>query len=168
MSDYFRLFFVDYWIEIFLVVSLVPLSVVSCAKKDVMADSSPSSPSSLKIDSPSWLDESSALEKVFFEFDKSKLSASAAKILSQNLKWLKQSPDTKVRIEGHCDERGSKEYNDKLGSDRALAVRDYLRKHGIRSDRLVIVSFGKIHPINLGHDESAWAENRRVAFRIVF
>lgn len=98
---------------------------------------------------------------VYYEFDKSDLSAEDRRLVEANARYLRQHPDTKVRIEGNADERGSAEYNLALGQRRAEGVAKALRAGGIQEDRLEAVSYGKEKPKADGHDEKSWAENRR-------
>ena len=106
------------------------------------------------------------LEDVFFDFDKSALRPSDRAVLTRNAQTLQQHPDLRVTIEGHCDERGTREYNLALGDRRARAVRDFLVRFGIDAARLEIVSYGEERPFAIGHDESSWALNRRAHFVI--
>lgn len=109
-----------------------------------------------------------ALETVYFDFDKSDLRQDARDILSKNAEaMLKGLPDAKVKIEGNCDERGSDEYNVALGDRRAKSVAKYLVTLGVKADRITTVSYGKEKPAVQGHDEAAWAKNRRADFVIV-
>ncbi|MEW5804590.1 MAG: peptidoglycan-associated lipoprotein Pal [bacterium] len=105
--------------------------------------------------------ESSKLQDVHFAFDRSDLSAESCKVLKENADLLKQYPQANVQIEGHCDERGSTSYNLALGERRAVSVRDYLVSLGVQSARLSTISYGEEMPIDSGHDEEAWAKNRR-------
>jgi len=105
--------------------------------------------------------EGGILKDVHFAFDKYDLDASAQAVLGQNAKWLQDNSKSRVEIEGHCDERGTREYNMALGSKRARAVADYLRSLGIAEDRMSTVSYGKELPLDPGHQEMAWAKNRR-------
>ena len=98
---------------------------------------------------------------VYYEFDKADLSAEDRRLVEANARYLRQHPDTKVRIEGNADERGSAEYNLALGQRRAEGVMKALRAGGIPEDRLEAVSYGKEKPRAQGHDEKSWAENRR-------
>jgi len=102
-----------------------------------------------------------AANTVHFDYDKSILKASEVGKLKPVITALKASPQNKLLIEGHCDERGTEEYNRALGERRALAIRTHLVKSGIAPDRLRTISFGEDKPIALGHDEAAWAKNRR-------
>jgi peptidoglycan-associated lipoprotein len=98
---------------------------------------------------------------VYYEFDKSDLSAEDRRLVEANARYLRQHPDTKVRVEGNADERGSAEYNLALGQRRAETVAKALRAGGVAEDRLEAVSYGKEKPKADGHDEKSWAENRR-------
>ncbi|MFN7914352.1 MAG: peptidoglycan-associated lipoprotein Pal [Vicinamibacterales bacterium] len=110
------------------------------------------------------LNRNSPLKPAFFELDSSELSADAQKSLNDNAALLKQNATWAVTIEGHCDERGTAEYNLALGERRALAARAYLVSLGIPADRLRTVSYGKEFPFDPGHDESAYSKNRRAHF----
>lgn len=111
--------------------------------------------------------EVSAFETVYFDFDRSDLRQDARNILTKNAEiLLKSRPAQKIRIEGHCDERGSAEYNLALGERRATSAMQYLITLGVQPERLSIVSYGKEKPAVQGHDEEAWAKNRRAEFVI--
>ena len=97
----------------------------------------------------------------FFDFDSYSLRADAKLALDKDAKYLRENKDVKVTVEGHCDERGTVEYNQALGEKRANAARDYLVAAGVTSARLQVVSYGKERPFAEGHDESAWSQNRR-------
>jgi peptidoglycan-associated lipoprotein len=112
------------------------------------------------------LNRNSPLKPVFYELDQSDVSAAGQKILDEDAALLKRYPTWTVTIEGHCDERGTAEYNLALGERRAVNVRAYLVSLGISADRLRTVSYGKEFPFDPGHDESAWAKNRRAHFVI--
>ncbi|MCX5734227.1 MAG: peptidoglycan-associated lipoprotein Pal [candidate division NC10 bacterium] len=106
----------------------------------------------------------SPLKDAFFDFDKSALREDQKAALNEDVAWLKGNAGAKVLIEGHCDERGTAEYNLGLGERRAKAVKDYLIAAGVAADRISIISYGKERPFVLGHDESAWKWNRRGHF----
>ena len=112
------------------------------------------------------LNRNSPLQPVFFELDSSDLSQAAQKALDQDAVLLKKYGTWAITIEGHCDERGTAEYNLGLGERRAIAARAYLVSLGIPADRLRTVSYGKEFPFDPGHDESAYAKNRRAHFVI--
>ena len=100
-------------------------------------------------------------DRVLFEFDKFDLQAQARGTLDRQAAWLKQYPSVTVRVEGHCDERGTREYNLALGQRRAAAVRDYLVALGVSSSRVDVISYGKERPEVVGSNDAAWAQNRR-------
>ena len=112
------------------------------------------------------LNKSSPLKPVYFELDSSDLSPVAQKALDENAALLKRYASWAVTVEGHCDERGTAEYNLALGERRAIAARAYLVSLGIPADRLRTVSYGKEFPFDPGHEESAFAKNRRAHFVI--
>ena len=112
------------------------------------------------------LNRNSPLKAVFYELDSSELSAEGQKTLDGNAALLKRYPSWTVTVEGHCDERGTAEYNLALGERRAITARAYLVSLGIPADRLRIVSYGKEFPFDPGHDESAFSKNRRAHFVI--
>lgn len=112
------------------------------------------------------LNRNSPLKPVFFDYDSSELSAAAQAILNENAATLKKSTTWTVTIEGHCDERGTAEYNLALGERRAVAARTYLVSLGLSADRLRTVSYGKEFPFDPGHDEAAFSKNRRAHFVI--
>jgi peptidoglycan-associated lipoprotein len=104
------------------------------------------------------------LKDVFFNFDKYDIRDDQKAALKDNVGWLKVNTRAKILVEGHCDERGTAEYNLALGERRAKAVKDYLIAAGIAADRISTISYGKERPFVLGHDESAWKWNRRGHF----
>jgi peptidoglycan-associated lipoprotein len=104
---------------------------------------------------------------IFFEYDSFNLTIEAKKILAEKTGFLNSHSTIKVRIEGNCDERGTPEYNLALGERRAKAAQDYLVFLGIASERLATVSYGEEKPIDGGHNEAAWAKNRRTHFAIL-
>jgi len=106
----------------------------------------------------------SALQDVYFDFDKSDIRPDGRDILQSNSEWIKDNKDVKVQIEGHCDERGTEEYNLALGERRANAVKNYLISLGVDGDRLYTISYGEELPLDPGHDEAAWSKNRRAHF----
>jgi len=103
-------------------------------------------------------------EDIYFEFDSYVLTGLAQDILVGKAQWLRINPSSAVAIEGHCDERGTNEYNLALGDKRAEIVKDYLVNVGIDASRLTTISYGEEHPVNSGHDEESWAKNRRAHF----
>ena len=112
------------------------------------------------------LNRNSPLKPVFFRLDSSDVDPTAKAALDENAAVLKQHPTWAVTVEGHCDERGTAEYNLALGDRRAAAAVAYLRSLGIASDRMKTVSYGKEFPFDAGHEEGAWSKNRRAHFVI--
>ncbi|MGH7742513.1 MAG: peptidoglycan-associated lipoprotein Pal [Candidatus Eiseniibacteriota bacterium] len=110
--------------------------------------------------------KSEDLGTIYFDFDSANLSEQARGMLDHSAKLLRDHPGVHVLIEGDCDERGTAEYNQALGEKRAQAARDYLVAAGIAASRIDIISYGKEHPVDPGHDERAWSHNRRAAFSI--
>ncbi len=108
-----------------------------------------------------------ALAKIYFDFDSFVLTAPSRETLANNARYLMKNGSAKVQIEGHCDERGSDEYNLALGEKRAKSAMKYLVTMGISEDRLSIISYGKEKPADPGHDEAAWAKNRRDEFVLI-
>ncbi len=106
------------------------------------------------------------LEDVFFDTDRFDLSPEARGVLAKNANWMLQYPTILVLIEGHCDERNTREYNLALGDRRANAVRDYLVSLGVAGDRVRTISYGEERAFALGHTEEAWRLNRRAHFVI--
>ncbi|ASD64823.1 peptidoglycan-associated lipoprotein Pal [Bdellovibrio bacteriovorus] len=106
----------------------------------------------------------SGLVTVHFGYDKSSLDASSKKDIATNVEWMKANPSVRVQIEGHCDNRGTIEYNVALGERRANAVKAYMVSLGIAADRLSTISYGKEKPLETGDTEAAWAKNRRANF----
>jgi peptidoglycan-associated lipoprotein len=100
-------------------------------------------------------------DRVFFDTDSSSLSADAQHTLQKQSEWLKQYSAVNVTVEGHCDERGTREYNLALGERRANAVKKYLVSLGVGGKRISTISYGKERPAVIGNDESAWSQNRR-------
>jgi peptidoglycan-associated lipoprotein len=110
--------------------------------------------------------EAPPLKDVFFDFDMATIRPDQRPALDENLAWLKSNSQASITVEGHCDERGTPEYNIALGERRAKAVKDYLVAGGVEEARIRTVSFGEERPFVLGHDESAWKWNRRGRFVI--
>jgi peptidoglycan-associated lipoprotein len=110
------------------------------------------------------INKNSPFQPVFFRFDSSDVDAEAQQALNANAEIMKKYPTWVVTIEGHADERGTAEYNLALGERRAMSARTYLVSLGLSADRLRTVSYGKEFPFDPGHDEAAWAKNRRAQF----
>ena len=107
------------------------------------------------------------LQPVHFDYNKALLAAEAREILKANAEWLKAHPQTKVRVEGNCDERGTREYNQTLGQRRAASAKKYLTDMGISGQRILLVSYGKEKASCNESTESCWQKNRRDDFTVV-
>lgn len=112
------------------------------------------------------LNRDSPLRPLYFGLDEADVSEEGQQVLQANATVLKKYPTWQVTIEGHCDERGTAEYNLALGERRALAAKNYLVSLGIPADQIRTVSYGKEFPFDAGHDEAAWSKNRRAHFVI--
>lgn len=108
----------------------------------------------------------SGLLRIYFDFDQYVLTDSAKDQLTINADLLKAAPAVKVKVEGHCDERGSDEYNLALGEKRALATKNYLVSLGVAASRLSVISYGEEMPLDPATTEAAWAKNRRAEFKV--
>lgn len=104
---------------------------------------------------------------IYFDFDKSTLKPPARENLTKKAKWLRANPHFSVQIEGHCDEQGSNHYNLALGERRASVTAKFLTGLGISASRISTISYGEERPAVPGHDEEAWAKNRRAEFRVI-
>lgn len=112
------------------------------------------------------LNRDSPLKPLFFELDSADVSAEGQRVLQENAAIMKKYPAWQITIEGHCDERGTAEYNLALGERRALAAKNYLVSLGVPADKVKTVSYGKEFPFDPGHDDAAWSLNRRAHFVI--
>ena len=137
-----------------------PDSTATTGGDGASTSSSASTTTSLSEDSPEWFAVNVG-DRVFFGFDKYDLAGEARRTLELQAAWLKKYPQYKVVVEGHADERGTREYNLALGERRANSVKDYLIALGIDPSRVETISYGKERPVALGHDEESWAKNRR-------
>ncbi|MCB0346952.1 MAG: peptidoglycan-associated lipoprotein Pal [Bdellovibrionales bacterium] len=148
----------------FLGVLLLVVTMAACSKSSKsgsgMADDSGMGEGNIPMASEGSAD----LPDINFEYDSSALSSRAQSLLSANAKWLMNNKDKKIVLEGHCDERGTREYNMALGERRARAAYDYLRSLGISSQQLSTISYGEELPLDTGSSEMAWSKNRRVHF----
>lgn len=162
-------------------ISLIFMAIVvafnACSKKDVVSDEPIMSPTGdAGSATPSGIDSSNLgnagdagvgaadLQTVFFDYDSFNLRGDARGALKSNGEWMKKHPSARVQIEGHCDERGTNEYNMALGDRRANSAKNFLVKMGISKSRIDTISYGEERPVDPGHDEHAWSKNRRAAF----
>lgn len=141
-----------------LIILLVALSVTGCACRTKKIGGADGNIPVASADGP--------LKDVNFAFDSSSIDSRAMDILKMNASWLKENASSTVQIEGHCDERGTQEYNLALGSRRAQACYGVLKSLGIDSKRMSTISYGEELPLDPGHSEAAWAKNRRCHFSV--
>ena len=134
------------------------------SKPDIRKVQSQSSLEALRQGAPPTTPKESPLKEVYFDFDKYDLRPDARNTLQANAEWLKNNPAVLADIEGHCDERGTTEYNLALGAKRAQAAKDYLVNLGIPASRLSTTSYGKEAPACREHNEECWQKNRRNRF----
>lgn len=106
-------------------------------------------------------------DRVYFDYDKYNLDAEDQRSLATQIAWLKQYPSTRVEVQGHADERGTRDYNIALGERRAQSVKSYLVSQGIAETRIQTISFGKDKPLDPGHDDAAWARNRNAFTNVI-
>lgn len=162
--------------------AIIPIFLLACAEKPKLA-SAPPPPAKAPVAKLADTDRSAALEQtrlkiqsliaeafkpVYFPFDKAELSQQSRTLLAQAGDLMKKEPSIKVLIEGNTDERGTEDYNLALGQKRAYVVKAYLTSYGVDASRLNLISYGKEKPVQPGHDESAWAMNRRDDFKVTF
>jgi peptidoglycan-associated lipoprotein len=116
------------------------------------------------VPAPAEFREVPALDDIYFDFDKSDIRPDAVRMLDANIDWMKSHPTALILIEGHCDERGTNEYNLALGERRAQATLKYLVSRGVAESRITTISYGEERPVCAGHTEACWAKNRRAHF----
>lgn len=137
-------------------------------REGTLDDISPSPPSTNYMETTGEMTTagrtSSGMQPIYFQFDQSTIPESMMTILQQNANFLKENPSLYVVVEGNCDERGAKEYNLALGERRALNTKNFLTDLGIHENRIRTVSYGEERPADMGNNEHAWAQNRRVDF----
>jgi len=159
-----------------LILCSILVTSISCSKKDVVSDDAAMAPSDSSgvaaigegVDTTGSAGDSGApmseMEIVYYGYDSYNLSDEARQALKANADWMKANSTARIQIEGHCDERGTVEYNMALGDRRANAAKSYLVRLGVAASRIETLSYGKERPADLGHSESAWAKNRRAVF----
>lgn len=152
------------------------LSLTSCASKKKTTDTDPLAVDStdgaglslnagdLQLNGDSDTNRAGALKTVYFDYSSANITGMTKETLDSNAQFLKTNTAVRVQVEGHCDERGSVQFNLALGEKRAQSVRDYLVAQGVESGRITIISLGKEKPMAFGHDEEAWSQNRRANF----
>jgi peptidoglycan-associated lipoprotein len=135
--------------------------------KESNVPSTPSSLDQLKAGKPPITSASSPLKDVLFEFDSYDLRGNARDVLRGNADWLKSNPSARIEVEGHCDERGTSEYNLALGAKRSQTAKDYLVSLGISPERISTISYGEEIPACTESNENCWRQNRRARFVVV-
>ncbi len=152
------------------------LTLTSCASKKTKTDGVDGSTDSSQMDSgknsgmalelngDSDSNRAGALQTVYFGYNSSTIDGATRDALNTNAEFLKTNAAVKVQVEGHCDERGSVQFNLALGERRAKTTRDYLVSQGVASSRISVISLGKEKPVSFGHDEESWSKNRRANF----
>ena len=160
--------------SLFLSILSLVLLLTGCPKRPSPTGSVPApgggtaASSAAALPPPRKFASTEELEDVHFDFDKYNIRPEDKKVLGADAAWLKAHVNDLILIEGHCDERGTNEYNLALGERRAKATRDYLVAVGIEAARITTVSYGEERPFVLGHDESAWKWNRRAHFVLTY
>lgn len=139
------------------------MMVVSCVNKNAITSLTPASETKDSQDLAVKRIQQEKDEKIVrFAYDSSKIDQDSAKYIDKKIvSWLKENPNVKIIIEGHCDERGSNEYNQSLGKKRGDAVLTYLAYKGVSKSRMKVISYGETKPLSLGHGEEYWSNNRR-------
>jgi len=163
-----------------LLVLVLALSIVGCGKKKVNVDEDAEREAAERAAAEAAREpalperevepvvpirpEDIKLDNIYFEYDKYDLSAESKSTLSANARAMMENAGFSILIEGHCDERGTEEYNLALGEKRALSARDYLVGFGIAKGRISVISYGEEKPVDPRHNDAAWAKNRRAQF----
>ena len=143
-----------------------PVTDVSPRPQGEVRDATPDPLSGDIVAVNDFVTRNGLLGDVYFEFDRADLSEESRSRLARNADWLRSHPEFEVRIEGHCDERGTNEYNLALGERRAKATMNYLVGQGVQANRITIISYGKERPTCTEHSEACWAKNRRAHFLV--
>ncbi|MBN2466678.1 MAG: peptidoglycan-associated lipoprotein Pal [Deltaproteobacteria bacterium] len=142
------------------------LPTTTVAQAPEVKEATPPAPTVAEEPLETLAKKAGALEIIYFDFDKSTIKPQAKEKLDRTAKWLTENPTVNVQVEGNCDERGTNEYNLALGDRRAASAKKYLANLGIAPARITTISYGEEKPADPGHDESAWALNRRDEFKI--
>lgn len=164
------------WAVMIMIVSVCLWGLAGCAEKKIVVKEA-AQPPAMEQPAPEpeavppmaegeqkVTEEAMQLEDIHFDFDKYNLRPGDRKILSGHADWLLKNENYKVTIEGNCDERGTEEYNMALGQRRATTAMNYLVNMGVKKSRISTISYGKDRPLDPGHNEEAWAKNRRDHF----
>ena len=142
-----------------------PTDVVDNTTVDT-ADNGNNTGMNLELNGDSDSNKAGALKTVYFDYSSAAIAGNTKDTLNANAEFLKKNASVKVQVEGHCDERGSVQFNLALGEKRAKSVRDYLVAQGVAAGRITVISLGKEKPVSFGHDEESWSKNRRANFLV--
>ena len=148
-------------------VETTPPPAETAPPSDVTSGDSPDVTDAELAASQAALVAAAGSDSVYFGTDEYALDAAARATLTAQSRWLIANPAQRAQIEGHCDERGTREYNIALGERRANSARDFLISQGVNASRLTVISWGKEKPVSPGHDEASWAQNRRAVTVLV-
>jgi len=129
---------------------------------NLVSDNAAPSPVGMQYKVAKITDDKLAENTIYFDYNSDKLLKDGKEILNNQAKWLKDNSDARITVEGHCDQRGSKEFNYALGKKRAVAAKKYLIEKGVNSSKIRVVTYGKDRPAVKGEGEEVWAKNRRV------
>ncbi|TMQ70042.1 MAG: peptidoglycan-associated lipoprotein Pal [Candidatus Eisenbacteria bacterium] len=166
------------WTRLWIAASILVVASLGCAKKEAPLPAAappvaqakptpPPAPAEQPATTPTTkLIGSGDFQPAFFDLDSYTLREDARAALDKDAKMLRDNPTVNITIEGHCDERGTEEYNQSLGERRAQAAQDYLVAAGISASRLQTISYGKDKPFATGHDDASWQQNRRAHFTV--
>jgi peptidoglycan-associated lipoprotein len=162
--------------KLILVVGLAMVSAFGCGGRDaadediadtppmVVEDTTPIDTAPVDTTPAEPLPDPLALRDIYFEYDKAEIMGDARSTLDDNVRQLENHPDARITIEGHCDERGTAEYNLALGQRRAHNTMQYMVRKGVEAGRVSIISYGEERPVDPRHTEDAWTKNRRAHF----
>lgn len=159
-----------------LIVATMAVAVVGCQKKRPETlppgpggpvDPGPGPDGGAQPGSAEHFRQNVVSDTINFDFDQYDIDSRARQILDSQAQWLTQYPNTRITLEGHADERGTREYNLALGDRRANAAKNYLAARGVSPTRITTISYGKERPIALGSDEASWAQNRRAVTIVI-
>lgn len=162
-----------------LIIGTMAIAVAGCSKKrpetlppgpgpvETGPDTGPDTGGAVQPGTAAHFKQTVSSDTVLFGLDQYDIDAQARSILDSQAQWLTQYPNTRITLEGHADERGTREYNLALGDRRANAAKNYLAARGVSATRITTISYGKERPIALGSDEQSWAQNRRAVTIVV-
>ena len=152
-----------------LVLPVMSMALTSCGGKEVVEEQPPAGPTPEEIARQEYLQMKDVFvnEYVYFDFDKYNIRPDMESVMQYKGDFMTKYGNVVVEVQGHCDERGTEAYNMALGDRRANSCRNWLEAAGIMASRLTTVSYGEERPIDMGHDEAAWAKNRRAEFVVI-